>query len=195
MIVEDGKYYLYRHIRLDKYEPFYIGIGTSKNDPRRKTYRNRYYRAYEKRDRSELWFKITNKSEYIVQILLHSDDYEFIKKKEIEFINYYGRKNKRNGILANLTDGGEGALGIIPSELHRSKSRERMYKILENKRKNPKGKKVINIMTGQIFPTIWLAYEDSKISCARYFYRMLKGQQNNNTNYKYFVENKEVNYV
>lgn len=28
MIVEDGKYYLYRHIRNDKNEPFYIGVGT-----------------------------------------------------------------------------------------------------------------------------------------------------------------------
>ena len=31
MIVENGKYYLYRHIRLDKNEPFYIGIGTKNN--------------------------------------------------------------------------------------------------------------------------------------------------------------------
>lgn len=28
MIVDNGKYYLYRHIRLDKNEPFYIGIGS-----------------------------------------------------------------------------------------------------------------------------------------------------------------------
>ena len=26
--MEEIKYYLYRHIRLDKYQPFYIGIGT-----------------------------------------------------------------------------------------------------------------------------------------------------------------------
>ena len=26
--IEEIKYYLYRHIRLDKYQPFYIGIGT-----------------------------------------------------------------------------------------------------------------------------------------------------------------------
>ena len=30
MIDNYGKYYLYRHIRLDKNEPFYIGIGTKK---------------------------------------------------------------------------------------------------------------------------------------------------------------------
>ena len=27
MIEDQGKYYLYRHIRLDTNEPFYIGIG------------------------------------------------------------------------------------------------------------------------------------------------------------------------
>lgn len=28
MLKNSGKHYLYRHIRLDKNEPFYIGIGT-----------------------------------------------------------------------------------------------------------------------------------------------------------------------
>ena len=28
MIEDRGKHYLYRHIRLDKNEPFYIGVGT-----------------------------------------------------------------------------------------------------------------------------------------------------------------------
>lgn len=31
MLVDEGKYYLYRHIRLDKNEPFYIGIGNNLN--------------------------------------------------------------------------------------------------------------------------------------------------------------------
>lgn len=31
MLKNTGKYYLYRHIRLDKNEPFYIGIGTKGN--------------------------------------------------------------------------------------------------------------------------------------------------------------------
>lgn len=31
MIEPEGKYYLYRHIRLDKNQPFYIGIGTKPN--------------------------------------------------------------------------------------------------------------------------------------------------------------------
>lgn len=30
MIVSNGKYYLYRHIRLDTNEVFYVGIGTKR---------------------------------------------------------------------------------------------------------------------------------------------------------------------
>lgn len=195
MITEIGKYYLYRHIRLDKYEPFYIGIGAIRIDPKRGTHKGKYARAYSTSDRSNLWKKIANKTEYLVEILLHSDDYEFIKKKEIEFISYYGRKDKESGSLANLTDGGEGTLGKSPSELHRKKSSERMYKILENKRLNPKGHKVININTKEIFPTIGLAFKDSGITCERYFYRMLKGQQPNRTNYIRLDKYKEVQNV
>ena len=36
--------------------------------------------------------------------------------KEIEFIKLYGRKDNNTGILVNLTDGGEGTLGVIVSE-------------------------------------------------------------------------------
>lgn len=192
---ELGKYYLYRHIRLDKYEPFYIGIGATKKDPKRATHKGTYARAYSTSDRSNLWKKIAKKSDYIVEIMLHSDDYDFIKKKEIEFIAYYGRKNKKEGPLANLTDGGEGTLGLSPSELHRKKSSERMYKILEQKRLNPKGLKVINTITKEIFPTIGLAFKDSKITCERYFYRMLKGQQPNKTNYMRLDKYEEVQNV
>ena len=34
-------------------------------------------------------------------------------KKEIEFIKLYGRINLKTGVLANLTDGGEGSQNII----------------------------------------------------------------------------------
>jgi len=103
------KYYLYRHIRLDKDEPFYIGIGT--NDLKMK-----YLRAGSKYNRSDYWRRITNKTSYDVEILYESSDYEFIKEKEIEFIKLYGRKNLNLGPLCNLTDGGDGTIGFIVSE-------------------------------------------------------------------------------
>lgn len=110
------KHYLYRHIRLDKNEPFYIGIGT-KSDREHPNERSEYRRAFEKnRKESHIWNKIVNKTDYIIEILLESKDYSFIKNKEKEFIILYGRINKKTGCLANLTDGGDGFIGYVPTK-------------------------------------------------------------------------------
>jgi len=47
------KYFLYRHIRLDKNEPFYIGIGTKPNSKKIKGYKTEYSRAFETTKRSD----------------------------------------------------------------------------------------------------------------------------------------------
>ena len=95
---------VYRHIRLDKNEPFYIGIS---KDP---------YRPFEKRGRNKYWSRIVNKTEYKIDILFDNLSYEDAKKKEIEFILLYGRKDLNKGSLVNMTDGGEGSLNVIVSE-------------------------------------------------------------------------------
>jgi hypothetical protein len=89
--------YLYRHIRLDKNEPFYIGIGTDTN----------YKRAKNKSTRNPLWKRIHAKTDYEVEIVFDDIDIEFAKEKEIEFIALYGRIDNKDGILANLSGGGE----------------------------------------------------------------------------------------
>jgi hypothetical protein len=104
MIVEEGKHYLYRHIRLDNNQVFYIGIGT-------KNKKNIYKRAYSDTSRNTYWKHITNNTDYKIDIVLESDDYEFIKEKEKEFIALYGRKDLHLGTLVNLTDGGDGTIG------------------------------------------------------------------------------------
>lgn len=98
--------YVYRHIRLDKNEPFYIGIGSDNN----------YKRANDKRGRNKIWNGIINKTQYEVEILFDGLTWEQACKKEKEFICLYGRIDKHNGILVNLTDGGDGAFGVIMSE-------------------------------------------------------------------------------
>lgn len=126
MILEEGKYYLYRHIRLDKNEPFYIGIGTKQLINNKYLY---YVRSYSK-DRNIIWNRIVAKTKYKSEILLESNDYEFIKQKEIEFIKFYGRIDLKTGCLANLTDGGEGNLGIS------DETKERKNKILKNQKRS-----------------------------------------------------------
>jgi hypothetical protein len=107
------KYYVYRWIRLDKNEPFYIGIGTkTKNDIEYGT----FTRAASDKKNNTIWKGIKDKTSTLIQIVLESDNYEFIKCKEKEFINLYGRIDLGTGSLANLTDGGEGTLGVIVNE-------------------------------------------------------------------------------
>lgn len=107
MIVNNGKHYLYRHIRLDKNEVFYIGIGTkSKNDIKY----NKYHRAFSKCNRNQFWHNIVSKTEYKIEIILESDSRDFIIEKEKEFIKFYGRKKLKLGTLCNLTDGGDGVI-------------------------------------------------------------------------------------
>lgn len=103
--------YVYRHIRLDKNEPFYIGI--SKIDD------CLYKRAYKKTGRNEHWKRIVNNTNYRVEILFDEIDFDLAKKKEIEFIELYGRSNLNCGTLCNMTDGGEGTINRILTDKHK----------------------------------------------------------------------------
>lgn len=93
--------YVYRHIRLDKNVPFYIGIGSDED--------GKYDRAYNKRHRNMFWKKITAFTKYDVEILMDGIKWDYAVEKEKEFIKLYGRKDLGTGILCNGTDGGDGA--------------------------------------------------------------------------------------
>ena len=94
--------HIYRHIRLDKNEPFYVGIGLD-DIPKR---------AYEtKKRRSQWWNNIVNKYGYSVDILFENVTIDFAKEKEKEFISLYGRIDLGTGTLCNQTDGGDGMNG------------------------------------------------------------------------------------
>lgn len=105
--------YVYRHIRLDKNEPFYIGIGSDNN----------YQRAYDVSSRNKHWNNIT-KNKYEVEIILDNLTWEEACLKEQEFILLYGRKDLGTGILCNMTDGGEGAVNRIFTNEHKEKIRQ-----------------------------------------------------------------------
>jgi hypothetical protein len=106
--------YLYRHIRLDKNQPFYIGIGSSEY----------YNRAYRHKQRSELWKRIASKGGYRVEILLDDLTWDEVREKEKEFIKLYGRIDLKTGCLANMTDGGDGTINAIISKENREKVAE-----------------------------------------------------------------------
>jgi len=101
---------VYEHLRNDTNEVFYVGIGKA---PRR---------AFSKQGRNNPhWHNIAKKVGYSVNII-HSD-IEWDEAGEIEksLIKKYGRQDLRTGILVNMTDGGDGRLGVIVSEETRLK--------------------------------------------------------------------------
>lgn len=100
--------YVYRHIRLDKNEVFYIGIGVG-------------HRANQKSRRNPHWVRIVKKAGYRIEIMIDDLTWEQACGKEVEFISLYGRRDKKMGTLVNMTDGGEGMCGYVASEETRRK--------------------------------------------------------------------------
>lgn len=108
--------YVYRHIRLDTNEPFYIGIGVG-NRHKQKSGRNRH------------WTYIVKKYGFYSEIMLDDLTWDECCEKEKEFIKLYGRRDKKTGCLVNLTDGGEGMLGwVCPQHIREKLSLQRKGK-------------------------------------------------------------------
>ena len=118
VVVEQGnsQFYIYRHIRNDTNEVFYVGKGKifSRKNP--------YERAYTNRYRNPHWRNIVSKTEFEVEIMMEFEAETEALAKEIEFIQLYGRRDLGTGTLVNLTDGGEGMSGHKQSPEHRLKN-------------------------------------------------------------------------
>jgi len=92
--------YVYKHTRLDNNEIFYIGIGLNSDD--------NHKRAFDTYGRNKIWDRIIKKTPYIVDILFDNISWTDACDKEIELINFHGRKINKTGTLCNLTEGGDG---------------------------------------------------------------------------------------
>ena len=112
----ENNWYVYRHIRLDKNEPFYIGIGNKKN----------YARAYQIRPdrRNSIWYKIFLKTEIKIEIILDGLTKTQASAKEQDFIKLYGRIDLGSGVLCNMTDGGDGVWNCLRSDETKEKIRQ-----------------------------------------------------------------------
>lgn len=146
--------YVYKHIRNDNNQVFYIGIGKKKN------------RMMSNRSRNKHWYNIVNKVGFTYSVVEDDLSWEEAVSREIFWINFYGRKNNGNGSLTNMTNGGEGACGRILSDdtkkkiskSHKGKtlSEEHKRKISEGNLGKPKikpegfGEKISKITTGKV---------------------------------------------
>lgn len=107
-----AEFYTYIHYHEDWRNPFYVGKGLVKNN-----------RAYNTKDRNIFWKNYVAKyGERKVKIIHHYNNESDAMIAEKALIGFFGRKDKRDGILVNLTDGGEGMAGHIKSK----ELRERM---------------------------------------------------------------------
>lgn len=107
----EGKlYYIYIHIRLDNKQPFYVGRGKIP------TQGFEYRRSKSTNDRNNLWIKIVKKAGYKVLICSETFDLEEIMEYEKTFIKLFGKVKDRTGTLCNMTDGGDGSLGLKHTE-------------------------------------------------------------------------------
>ena len=119
--------YVYRHIRLDTNTIFYIGIGSTSS----------YKRAKTTFRRNAYWKSITSKTKWDYEIIFDDISLEYAKEKEIEFIKLYGRKDKGEGTLCNLTDGGDATSGyIVKDEVKKFLSEINKGKKLSKEHKN-----------------------------------------------------------
>ena len=134
-------YYTYAYLREDK-TPYYIGKGTGK-------------RIYSTNKRIKPP-KDKSKVIYLKQNLTEEEAF----KHEIYMIALFGRKDLGTGILVNMTNGGEGTSGWVPSEetkmniseANKNPSEETRRKISDAK-KNPSEetrKKMSDVQKGKI---------------------------------------------
>lgn len=113
--MEESNWYLYRHLKSCG-EVFYIGIGKTKN----------FKRAKSKSGRSNFWKDVVNKHGYEVQILTTGKTLTEANELEKILVAWYGRRDLGKGTLVNLTDGGDGTEGFVPSEEQRKKQSDSM---------------------------------------------------------------------
>ncbi len=141
--MENSNYCVYRHIRLDTNQVFYIGMGNEK-------------RAYSKHSRNRYWKHITKSIKWFSEIIIDDLTLSQAQEKEIEFINLYGRKNIGKGTLCNLTDGGTGGLGLKHTQ-------ESINKMKGRKAYNKNHSKY-NYIESRIFECVKIGFSERQIS-------------------------------
>jgi len=98
-------FYVYRHLRDDSNEIFYVGKGMGR-------------RAFDKSHRSKFWKNIVAKHGVRVELVKEGITESESIQLEIQTIDEY----RRAGIkLINMTDGGDGTTGYSHTEEHRRK--------------------------------------------------------------------------
>ena len=177
-------WYVYKHLKPNSLDVFYIGIG------KRKKYQKRYSSSY---GRNIHWKRIVKKhGGFDSEIILDGLNQEDALELEAIIINQYGLKN-----LSNITPGGRGVVGKTVSEktkLKMSKShtgvplKEHHVEAIRKSRVYGKNhynaRKVVDTGTGKIYDTVKEAAMLNNIKLTTLVAR-LTGQNKNETSLTY----------
>lgn len=101
-------YYVYGHYILGSENPFYIGKGKEQ-------------RAWVTQHRNFLWKEIVAEHAYEVRIIQNNMNEADALLLETKLIESYGRIDLDTGILVNMTEGGNGGMGVLMTEEYRQK--------------------------------------------------------------------------
>ncbi len=123
----EENFFVYRHIRLDKGTPFYIGKGKGErisHHTGKVKGRDRNYRKHNKINKIILE---TNTRPYALKVLDNIYEFEAFEF-EVQYIKEIGRLDIKTGLLVNASNGGEGPAGKVNSIETRNKIKETMRK-------------------------------------------------------------------
>ena len=104
---------IYFHINNVTGEVFYVGIGKEK-------------RSKSKKNRNKHWHNIVKKYDYDIMIEESGLTWDQASELEKYWIKRIGRKDLGLGTLVNMTDGGDGRLGIKHSDETKNKIRNKL---------------------------------------------------------------------
>lgn len=185
-----NKYYVYEWFIVETKEVFYVGKGSG----------DRYKNIYQ---RNKFFKDMYNTHNCDTRIVLDNLSEEEAFEKEIELIGYY--RENTDYRLTNMTDGGEGTSGWIPSDEFKIKQskihkeqwndinyREKMLKIRNSENSPYKTtefrEKISNIVSGKNNPNYnnrWSDEQKEHLSIVRKELKIAAG--NNNPNCKKII--------
>jgi hypothetical protein len=125
------RYCVYLHLKPGTQEVFYVGKAVGRSHRYGYGGRGEFDRPYNfganKSQRNVLWRRLVNKygPPEVEMIGIFYDEQQALLK-ERELIVAYGRRNLKTGPLANLSWGGEGPSGYVPTEETKVKHRAKM---------------------------------------------------------------------
>jgi hypothetical protein len=109
-IEDDGNFYVYELHNPINNQPFYVGKGKNNR------FTNHFTRKNKNSHKNNTISKIISLDRKVIVKIVYRTNNEFDAfKKESELIYLYGRRDNSTGILTNLTNGGEGLSGYIPT--------------------------------------------------------------------------------